>query len=73
MCERKRRERGLGKCRGVYSSIIPPRGGRNQRLLRLGKKIKEECKRRAGKESEREGEREGKGKDKRKGRKRKRR
>ena len=29
--------------RGVYSSIIPPpKGGRNQRLLGLGKKIKEE-------------------------------
>ena len=67
MCERKRRERGLGKCRGVYSSIIPPRGGgRNQRFLMLGKKIKEECKTRAGKESEREGEREGFGQRKKK-------
>ena len=29
--------------RGVYSSIIPPpKGGRNQMLLGLGKKIKEE-------------------------------
>ena len=28
--------------RGVYSIIPPPKGGRNQRLLGLGKKIKEE-------------------------------
>ena len=60
--------------RGIYSFIIPQRGGGNQWLLGLGKKIKE-WKTRAGKETareregEKEGEREAEGKDKGKGKK----
>ena len=58
---------GLGICRGVYSSIIPPVGGKESKALRA----REENQRVKKKGREGKGKEKGKGKGKEKGRKRK--